>query len=91
MSSPPVTMEQEWREIESAPRDGTVIDLTWMEDGCPQEIWPMFWSDLARNAMFGERRGYWVIPGGGITWNPEGDGGPTHWRSRPSFPSHPEQ
>jgi hypothetical protein len=31
----------DWQPIETAPKDGSVIELTWMEDGKPQEIWPM--------------------------------------------------
>ncbi len=72
----------EWKPIETAPKDGTVIELTALEDdGTTFEIWPMRWCHIQRNGMFDGVVGMWTAPGGGITWNgtPE-QGGPTHWR-----------
>lgn len=37
-------MRNDWQPIEAAPRDGSVVLLTWMDDGEPQEIWPMQWG-----------------------------------------------
>lgn len=71
----------EWQDINSAPKDGSIIQLTWMEDGQPQEIWPMMWGHIQKNAMFPGRVGMWIVPDGSITWNDDGGaGGPTHWR-----------
>lgn len=72
----------EWLPIDGAPKDGRVIDLTWMEGGVPQEIWPMQWGHIQRNGLFPENTGMWVAPDGSVTWNGGPDnGGPTHWRA----------
>lgn len=72
-----------WQPLSSAPRDGTVVELTWMDDGKPQEIWPMQWAHIQRNDLFASGVvGMWVVPDGSLTWtehNP--DGAPTHWRT----------
>ena len=71
----------EWQTIDSAPRNGTIVDLTWMENGRPQEIWPMQWGHIQRNGLFPDVVGMWVAPGGGVTWNEaDPEGAPTHWR-----------
>lgn len=72
----------EWQTIDTAPKDGSVIDLTAIEDnGELFEIWPMQWGHIQQNGLFPENTGMWVSPDGSITWNgsPD-DGGPTHWR-----------
>jgi len=75
----------EWRTIESAPRDGRIVYLTWMEGGVPQEIWPMQWGHIQKNGLFPGVTGMWIAPDGSVTWN-EADpaGAPTHWRPTPA-------
>lgn len=74
-------MKIDWRPIETAPKDGRVIDLTWLEDGIPAEIWPMKWDHSQTNGLFPGRVGMWVSLDGSVTWN-DVDNGPTHWRYR---------
>lgn len=70
-----------WRPIETAPRDGSVVEITALEDdGTPFEIHPMCWDANGRNTIFAPGMvGMWTAPDGSYTWR-EGDGGPTHWR-----------
>ena len=72
-----------WAPISTAPKDGTVIELTALdEDGDPFEIWPMSWQHIKRNGLFPGVIGMWATPYGSLTWNADmnGDYGPTHWR-----------
>lgn len=71
-----------WQPIETAPRDGTIIEITALEDdGEAFEVWPMRWCHLQRNEVFAPGMvGMWRYPSeDGPTWR-EGDGGPTHRR-----------
>ena len=74
----------EWQPISTAPRDGTEVDLTWMEDGKPQEVFPMRWQLFRAGGGWG----IWAMMGrvsGALlcTWTEEDpDGAPTHWRAR---------
>ncbi len=71
----------EWRTIDSAPMDGTPIILTWFDrDGDIGDVWLMQWGHIQQNGLFPGVTGMWVTPDGAATWNPDGEGGPTHWR-----------
>lgn len=72
----------EWSLIKDAPRDGTNIDLTWIEDGKPQIIAPMWWDGTATNGLFPGKRGFWVTAGRDVSWSEHGGHGPTHFRYR---------
>lgn len=76
--------DREWRPISTAPRDGRLILLTWMEGGKAQEVWPMRWETDATNWLFAPGvTGMWVLDGGGATWNEaDPEGAPTHWAPR---------
>jgi hypothetical protein len=72
---------REWQPIDTVPRDGRFVDLTWMDRGKPQEVYSqMRWDARATNGLFPGKRGFWVHASGEFTWNEDGDGGPTHWR-----------
>lgn len=75
----------EWQPIETAPKDGTVIELTALDNGVPFEIWPMRWGHIQRNGLFPGTVGMWVTQRGFLmTWNgAPNEGGPTHWRPLP--------
>lgn len=82
-------MSNEWIKIDTVPRDGTKVDLCWMENGVPQETYEgMEYDKDATNAAFPGVTGFWVFRVLGavrFTWseaeNSEGDEyGPTHWR-----------
>ena len=77
-----------WRPIAEAPRDGTEIEITAIEDdGTLFEIWPMQWDHTMRNPFFaGDQVGMWVLSDRSATWR-EGEGGPTHWRPHQA-PAH---
>lgn len=82
----------EWQPIETAPRDGTEVELTWLENGRPQEIWPLCWNRFATNHLVQDHKGIWAmhdrLTGALVmTWSEENpDGAPTHWRPVGSNP-----
>lgn len=81
-------IDMKWQPIETAPRDGTVILLTAIEDdGSLFEIHPMQWAHIQRNGFFPGKVGMWTAPGGEYTWNGHpGVDGPTHWMPLPPPP-----
>lgn len=82
MTSQGRSRDADWQDINTAPRDGTVVELTWMENGKAQEIWPCQWCHIQRNALFAPGKvGMWTVPDGSMTWNDSNPvGAPTHWR-----------
>jgi len=79
-----------WQPIETAPRDGTEIVLTWMENGNPQEVYPhMVWNQFAGNKSVQDGKGIWALHGrsGAIlrTWSEANGDGPTHWMAMKSW------
>lgn len=81
----------EWKTMESAPRDGTEVVLTWFENGEPQEQWTMRWNPFGRNPLVQSTRGIWEIRDPRtqeivLTWSEANhEGAPTHYR----LPEHP--
>ena len=77
----------EWQPIETAPKDGQLITLCWFdgEDG-PFDTCSMMWGHIQRNGLFPGKIGMWVSSNGAVTWNDDGDGGPTHWMPLPAPP-----
>ncbi len=76
----------DWQPIETAPRDGTEVLLTWMEaDGQPQDIARLAWDPERENALFPGVVGMWACPSGNFTWNEAGGYGPTHWAPIPKL------
>lgn len=69
-----------WRPIESAPKDGTLVRLTWMDEGEPADMAVMAWGHIQRNGLFPDVCGMWVSPCGQVTWNADDGAGPTHWK-----------
>lgn len=75
----------DWQPIETAPRDGTPVQLTWMEKGRPQEIWILCWNQFATNHLVQDHKGIWALHDRRtgelvLTWcEDDPDGAPTHW------------
>jgi hypothetical protein len=70
----------DWQPIDTAPKDGTLLVLCWMDNGVPQETFLMQWGHIQANGLFPGKVGMWVAPDGSFTWNDDGGGGPTHWK-----------
>jgi len=76
-----VPFEGEWSDIATAPKDGSLIRLTWMIEDEPQDEFVMRWGHIQRNGLFPGRVGMWVSPCGSFTWNEDGmGGGPQFWQ-----------
>lgn len=65
-----------WQLIETAPRDGTVIEVA--ADACGS--FPMRWNPKGFNPLASRKPGLWEIPDGSMTWTEDDGAGPTHWR-----------
>lgn len=77
----------DWKTIESAPKDGTIIILTWLDDNKPQDQFAMQWAHIQRNGLFPGKVSMWTTPNGSFTWNDDDPAGaPTHWIPVPAAP-----
>ena len=70
-------LRDDYRPIDTAPRDGTFVEVA-----CPGEFGPfeMRWNPAGFNPIASLRPGLWETRGGGLTWSEDRGGGPTHWR-----------
>ena len=69
-------MGEDYRDISSAPRDGTPIEVTDHET-CTAV---MRWNKVGSNWLVSEQPGIWEAPDGSFTWCEDQGFGPTHWR-----------
>lgn len=81
-------MADDYRPIDTAPRDGTEIEV--MDPDCGSFI--MRWNPAGENAFVSKSPGIWECPGGNFTWCEDDGFGPRYWRpaSLPSTPSPQE-
>ena len=77
---------RDWLPIDQAPRDGSLVELTHIWRGEPQEIYRMRWDAEATNPVFAPGvTGLWVLDCGSMTWNEtDPEGAPTHFRRLPN-------
>lgn len=68
----------DWRSIESAPRDGTLIEVMDPDAG----RFAMQWNAAGHNPIFQKEYGggIWECPGGNFTWSEDEGAGPRFWR-----------
>lgn len=72
-------MANDYRPIETAPKDGTVVLLRADNEG----PFLMYWDAALVNPLVGPEPGVWVLEGGGLTWCDRDPAvGPTHWAPR---------
>lgn len=69
-------MADDYRPIETAPRDGTVIEVM-TESAGPFAV---FWNPEGVNPLVPHSRGIWECPGGTLTWSEDDGYGPKYWR-----------
>jgi hypothetical protein len=74
-------MMDDWRSIETAPRDGTVIEV--MDPDCGR--FQMRWNPAGHNPIFQREygNGIWECPGNNFTWSEDEGAGPRYWRPAP--------
>lgn len=71
-------MSDDWRAIETAPRDGTLIEV--MDHDCGR--FAMRWNPAGHNEIFQKEygNGIWECPGNNFTWSEDEGAGPRYWR-----------
>lgn len=70
----------EWQTIDSAPKDGRTLRISWFYGDLLQEWFTMRWDENAENGLFPGVKGMWATMDGSMTWNGTPDQfGPTHW------------
>ena len=77
-----------WQSIDSAPRNGRVIEIRVKDDGgviSGPHI--MSWNKDARNPMVGDVAGMWAAYHFGYTWDGSRGYGPTEWRNISDIPA----
>mgnify|MGYP001589897266 CR=1 FL=1 len=67
---------EDWKTIESAPRDGRAIRVTDFESG----EYVMCYNAAGANPLFQKGIGIWESPDRSFTWSEERGYGPTHWK-----------
>lgn len=72
-----------WQPIDTAPKDGTEVLLTWMEKDKPADILRMVWDQNRENGLFPGVVGMWATREGSYTWCDAHGYGPTHWAPLP--------
>jgi len=85
---------EKWRPIETAPQDGTVIDI-WIDDRIADVYWGKPHHECGEAGQYCDScpsYDAWCDCFGYVT-GPEGsiEGEPTHWKPRPSHPSTERQ
>lgn len=79
-----ISGDEEWRDIASAPKDGTRVLLWARTDITPEDI--AYVRDVCElGHVIGAQIGYWCCDR--HQWDKELIGEPTHWRPLPSPPS----
>ena len=71
------------RPIETAPRDGTLVEVFHEDVGS----FMMRWNAIGWNQLVSVEPGIWKAPDGVFTWCEDRDFGPSHWRPAPALPA----
>lgn len=69
-------MADDYRDIATAPRDGTLIQVFHEDVGS----FLMRWNASGSNALVSQDIGIWEAPDGSFTWCEDDGHGPSHWR-----------
>lgn len=75
-------MVNEWKFIDSAPRDGSYIILASLnKNNEVEESYEMRWDKDFENGLFPDVKGFWVNESNTLTWcDVIIEFGPTHWK-----------
>ncbi|BCB18042.1 hypothetical protein OCUBac02_09360 [Bosea sp. ANAM02] len=69
-------MANDYRDIVSVPRDGSLVWVMHEDVGS----FLMRWNAAASNPMVSTEPGIWEAPDGSFTWCDKNGLGPSHWR-----------